>query len=107
MNNTQTQVSSPRTITNINTEAALRQEIARLKAQNEALAAKANAQANRPITLKVSEKGALSAYGLGRFPVTLYREQWEKLLAQKDSIETFIATHDGELKVKGMDVIAA
>jgi len=50
--------------------------------------------------LKVSEKGALSVYGLGRFPVTLYREQWEKLLGLTDDIRNFIQAHDSELKKK-------
>jgi len=50
--------------------------------------------------LKVSEKGALSVYGLGRFPVTLYREQWEKLLGMSEDIRTFIQAHDSDLKKK-------
>lgn len=52
------------------------------------------------MSLKVSEKGALSVYGLGRFPVTLYREQWEKLLGMNDQIRQFIQDHDQELKKK-------
>ena len=52
------------------------------------------------ISMKVSEKGALSVYGLGRFPVTLYREQWEKLLSVSDQIRDFIQSHDSELKKK-------
>ncbi len=52
------------------------------------------------ISMKVSEKGALSVYGLGRFPVTLYREQWDKLLSVSDQIRDFIQTHDSELKKK-------
>ena len=51
--------------------------------------------------MKVSEKGALSIYGMGRFPVTLYKEQWLKLLDVADDIRTFIAAHDGQLKTKG------
>ena len=50
--------------------------------------------------MKVSEKGALSVYGLGRFPVTLYREQWEKLLGMADQIRTFIQENDAALKKK-------
>ena len=50
--------------------------------------------------LKVSEKGALSVYGMGRFPVTLYREQWEKLLAMSDQIKEFILANDQSLKKK-------
>jgi hypothetical protein len=70
-------------------------ELDKLRAENEAL--------KRPrgqMSLKVSEKGALSVYGLGRFPVTLYREQWEKLLGMGDEIRTFIQQHDSELKKK-------
>jgi hypothetical protein len=50
--------------------------------------------------MKVSEKGALSVYGLGRFPVTLYKEQWTKLLAMADEIREFIAEHEADLKTK-------
>jgi hypothetical protein len=71
-------------------------EIERLRAENEALKKPARGQ----MSLKVSEKGALSVYGLGRFPVTLYREQWEKLLGMSDEIGTFIREHDQPLKKK-------
>jgi hypothetical protein len=50
--------------------------------------------------MKVSEKGALSVYGMGRFPVTLYKEQWLKLLDMADDIRAFIAAHSAELKAK-------
>ena len=71
-------------------------EIARLKEENERL----KARQGRAVSLKVSEKGGLSVYGLGRFPVTLYKEQWTKLLDMSEEIRTFIATHDKELKAK-------
>jgi hypothetical protein len=74
----------------------LKAEIERLRAENEALRKPARGQ----ISLKVSEKGALSVYGLGRFPVTLYREQWEKLLLMADEIRTFIRANDAALKKK-------
>ena len=77
------------------TEEELRAEIERLRAENENL--------KRPrgqTSLRVSEKGALSVYGLGRFPVTLYREQWEKLLGMADEIRQFIADNDHLLKKK-------
>jgi hypothetical protein len=74
----------------------LRSEIERLRAENEAL--KKPARGN--VYLKVSEKGGLSVYGLGRFPVTLYREQWEKLLGMADQIREFIRTNDHTLKKK-------
>ena len=50
--------------------------------------------------MKVSEKGALTIYGMGRFPVTLYKEQWLKLLGMSDDIRAFIAANDGQLKTK-------
>jgi len=78
---------------------ALELEIERLRAENEALKAK-NTRTGSNLTLRVSEKGAVSAYGLGRFPVTLYREQWEKLLAMKSDIEAFIAANEKSLSVK-------
>ena len=52
------------------------------------------------ISMKVSEKGALSLYGVGRFPVTLYREQWVKVLAMKDKIEAFMLANAAQLKTK-------
>jgi len=75
---------------------ALLAEIQRLKAENENLKKPARGQ----LSLKVSEKGALSVYGMGRFPVTLYREQWEKLLSMSDQIKEFIAQNDAALKKK-------
>ena len=71
-------------------------ELERLKAENAAL----KAQATRGISIKVSEKGGVSVYGLGRFPVTLYKEQWAKLLDLADDIRAFIKAHDSELKAK-------
>jgi hypothetical protein len=50
--------------------------------------------------MKVSEKGALSVYGMGRFPVTLYKEQWLRLLDMADDIRAFIAANDSALNVK-------
>lgn len=50
--------------------------------------------------MKVSEKGALSVYGMGRFPVTLYKEQWLRLLAMADEIKAFIEANDANLKSK-------
>ena len=72
-------------------------ELERLRQENETL----KARAARPTTIRVSEKGAVSVYGLGRFPVTLYKEQWLKLLAMADAIQQFIGEHDSELKTKG------
>jgi hypothetical protein len=75
----------------------LKAELERLKAENASLKQRGRAGAT---FLKVSEKGAVSVYGLGRFPVTLYKEQWGKLLAMGSDIQTFIAEHDSELKKK-------
>jgi len=77
-------------------EEDLKAEIERLRAENEALKKPARGQ----MSLRVSEKGALSVYGLGRFPVTLYREQWEKLLAMASEIRDFIEKNDQALKKK-------
>lgn len=71
-------------------------ELERLRAENEALKRPTRGQ----LSLKVSEKGALSVYGLGRFPVTLYREQWEKLLGMQEDIRKFIQENDSTLKKK-------
>lgn len=78
-------------------EEELQAEIARLRAENESLKKPA---VRGQMSLKVSEKGALSVYGLGRFPVTLYREQWEKLLGMADQIRQFIQDNDSQLKKK-------
>jgi hypothetical protein len=74
----------------------LKAELERLKAENERL----KNQRGRSVSLKVSEKGGVSVYGLGRFPVTLYKEQWTKLLAMADEIRDFIKEHDAQLKAK-------
>ena len=71
-------------------------ELARLRAENETLRKKRNTATS----MKVSEKGAVSVYGLGRFPVTLYQEQWKKLLFMADDIKTFIEENKDRLKVK-------
>ena len=67
-------------------EEELKAEIGRLQAENERL----KRQHTRRVSMKVSEKGALSVYGLGRFPVTLYKEQWKRLLDTADEIRTFL-----------------
>ena len=78
------------------TDEDLKAEVERLRAENERL----KTERGRSVSLKVSEKGGVSVYGLGRFPVTLYKEQWTKLLAMSDQIRAFIAAHESELKVK-------
>jgi hypothetical protein len=74
----------------------MQQELERLRAENEALKKKRNTS----VSMKVSEKGAVSVYGLGRFPVTLYQEQWLKLLGVADEIKSFIEENKANLKVK-------
>ena len=82
----------------VNPMADILAELTRLKAENESLrTAKAS---STTISLKVSEKGAVSVYGMGRFPVTLYREQWEKLLAQAPKIRDFINANAAGLSTK-------
>ena len=75
----------------------IKQELERLRAENEALK-KVSAKG---LSMKVSEKGALSVYGLGRFPVTLYKEQWNRLLDTTEDIRAFIKANDSALKTKG------
>ena len=74
----------------------LKAELERLKAENEQL----KSQRSRAVSLKVSEKGGVSVYGLGRFPVTLYKEQWAKLLDMSGEIRKFIQENDSKLKAK-------
>ena len=77
-------------------EEDLRAEIEKLRAENDQLKTKSV----RGLSLKVSEKGAVSLYGVGRFPVTLYKEQWVKILGMKEEIEAFIHTNSSLLKTK-------
>ena len=74
----------------------LKAELERLRSENAALKKGATAE----IRMKVSEKGAVSIYGMGRFPVTLYKEQWLKLLDMSDEIRAFIAANEAKLKAK-------
>jgi len=79
------------------TDEDLKTELERLRNENAAL----KKGASTGITMKVSEKGAVSVYGMGRFPVTLYKEQWLKLLDMSSDIRAFIAANDTQLKTKG------
>lgn len=74
----------------------MKAELERLRAENAAL----KKVGSKGVSMKVSEKGGLSIYGLGRFPVTLYKEQWTKLLDMSDEIRVFLREHDAELKSK-------
>ena len=75
----------------------LKAELERLRAENTAL----KTSQSKGISMKVSEKGGLSIYGLGRFPITLYKEQWTKLLDMSDEIRDFLRNNDLALKSKG------
>ena len=77
-------------------EEDLKAELERLRAENEQLKNKSV----RGVSLKVSEKGGLSLYGMGRFPVTLYKEQWRRILAMAPEIEAFIEKNESQLKSK-------
>jgi hypothetical protein len=74
----------------------LKDELERLRNENAAL----KKGASSSVRMKVSEKGAISIYGMGRFPVTLYKEQWLKLLDMSDEIRAFIAANEAQLKAK-------
>ncbi len=75
----------------------MKEELERLRTENEAL----KKRSEKGLSLKVSQKGGVSVYGLGRFPVTLYKEQWEKLLDMSDDIRAFIQENEPQLKTKG------
>ena len=74
----------------------LRAELEKLRAENESL----KKQSEKGLSLKVSQKGAISVYGLGRFPVTLYKEQWDRLLDMADEIRSFLQENLDKLKLK-------
>jgi hypothetical protein len=80
----------------VNMDEDLKVELERLRAENERL----KNRSSRGVSLKVSEKGGVSVYGLGRFPVTLYKEQWVRLLDMAEDIRAFIRENDSRLKAK-------
>lgn len=77
---------------------SMQERLAALEAENAAL--KASKSASSSIRFKVGEKGGLSMYGLGRFPTTLYAEQWERLLEVQDEIRAALAKYAPILKRK-------
>lgn len=83
-------------MSNSQNDTDMKAELERLRAENAAL----KKTSAKGLSLKVSEKGGLSVYGLGRFPVTLYKEQWRKLLDMADDIRAFIQANDAQLKTK-------
>ena len=64
---------------------------------------KAEGRKRGTLEFRVGEKGGVSVYGLGRFPVTLYKEQWQRLLAEADNIRAFLKDNDAQLKTKGAE----
>jgi len=78
------------------TDDEMRAELERLRAENEALKAKGG----RGLSLRVSEKGGVSLYGLRRFPVTFYADEWEKILGMAEEIQRFAKENEGKLKRK-------
>lgn len=80
----------------MNSSEDMKAELDRLRAENEAL----KKTSAKGLSMKISEKGGLSVYGLGRFPVTLYKEQWNKLLDMADEIRNFIQSNSDRLKTK-------
>jgi hypothetical protein len=81
-------------------EETAEQKLARLEAENRILKEQMEQRRSGQLRLKISEKGGLSVYGLGRFPVTLYKEQWIRLLDQADEIKGFLKENDQQLKAK-------
>ncbi len=72
-------------------------ELERLRRENEEL----KQRGKKEIRLAVSQKGGASLYGIRRFPITFYKEEWERILGMADEIKAFLSEHDGELKTKG------
>jgi hypothetical protein len=81
-------------------EETAEEKLARLEAENKVLREQMDQRKPGQLRLKVSEKGALSVYGLGRFPVTLYKEQWRRLLDISDEMKAFLKDNDHLLKGK-------
>jgi hypothetical protein len=81
-------------------EETAEQKLARLEAENKSLREQVEQRKPGQLRLKVGEKGGLSVYGLGRFPVTLYKEQWIRLLDHAEEIKAFLKENDPLLKAK-------
>lgn len=81
-------------------EETVEEKLARLEAENKALKQQIEERKLGQLRFKISAKGGLSVYGLGRFPVTLYKEQWIRLLEHAEELKNFLKEHDHELKAK-------
>ena len=92
--------SAPAPVAMSNSDDDLLAQVAALRAENARLKDAIPHKAAPPVTCKVTEKGGMSVYGLGRFPVTLYKSQWERLMAHKEQIEKFLADNEASLKTK-------
>lgn len=79
-------------------EQKLQEELERLKAENQMLKSKKSGKGE--LTFRVSQKGAVSVYGMGRFPVTLYKEQWERLISKSDDLMAFIKANESKLATR-------
>ncbi|WP_186645593.1 hypothetical protein [Fluviispira vulneris] len=78
----------------------IRAELERLRAENAILKSEKKSSHNKEISFKIGEKGGLSVYGLGRFPVTLYKEQWIRLLDKEKDIREYLNNNADKLKSK-------
>jgi hypothetical protein len=87
-----------------NNTAELQAMIAKLTAENVALTRKASAKKSHGASIRVSAKGGVSVYGLGRFPVTLYKSQWVKLLSMAQDINAFLEANESALAVRAEKV---
>ena len=90
--------TTPRILPDLTQGMDIAAELRRLKAENAKLREENSKKG--PFGLKVTENGGVSVYGMGRFPVTLYREQWERLLAKREEILSFIEANAGKLSIK-------
>jgi hypothetical protein len=88
--------SAPGEASAMSSEEEMRAELEKLRAENEKL----KNRGSKGVSIKVSEKGGVSVYGLGRFPVTLYKEQWLRLLDMSEDIKSFIVENADKLKTK-------
>jgi hypothetical protein len=93
-------IQSVKNIGGVMAEETPEQKLARLETENKALREQMEQRKPGQLRLKVSEKGGLSVYGLGRFPVTLYKEQWIRLLDYAGEIKSFLQENDQQLKAK-------
>jgi len=100
-----TDMTETQEVTAMSPTEALLAEITRLKAENAAMLATIG-KSNKKLSCKVSEKGAVSVYGLQRFPITLYKDQWKRLDKEFDIVTKFIAENEGKVDEHGRPVLS-